>query len=216
MDRQAYGQAYERGFASTTHFLMSCGLTRQEAEESAQAAWTRGWERRSDLRDSSSVQSWVNAIALNLFRNALRVERRSECLPSDLLAKSAELAAVIDGRRLVETCRPKDRGLMWAYYAEGYSSEELAKKLGVTPSAIRVRLLRARRAIRGVLRPSGSVSATNSAPARPVKRQRSLPQPRMAGRGRGGAQRRSSRPSAKLGIPQRFRGSGGRAKALWA
>ena len=55
-----FGTAYTEGFDHTTHFLAAKGLPETEAREIAQAAWTRGFERRHQLRDSAMVLTWVN------------------------------------------------------------------------------------------------------------------------------------------------------------
>jgi DNA-directed RNA polymerase specialized sigma24 family protein len=48
-----------------------------DAEEVAQAAWAKGWERLSQLRNESFVVIWVNTIALNVYRSGLRRKRLS-------------------------------------------------------------------------------------------------------------------------------------------
>lgn len=40
--------------------------------ESAQAAWVRGWGRLGQLRDETLVLTWVNTIALNVYRRLIR------------------------------------------------------------------------------------------------------------------------------------------------
>ena len=64
MTREEYGQAYQRGFDLTVRLLLSRGAPRDRAREVAQAAWARGWERLSQLRNESLVVTWVNTIAL--------------------------------------------------------------------------------------------------------------------------------------------------------
>jgi DNA-directed RNA polymerase specialized sigma24 family protein len=56
----------------TVRFLESRGSARDSAEEIAQAAWVRGWERIEQLRDVAMVFTWVNTIALNIFRSDCR------------------------------------------------------------------------------------------------------------------------------------------------
>ena len=51
------------------------------AEESAQAAWARGWEKRNHLKEAQRLVQWVNTIALNIFRGRYRKESREEALP---------------------------------------------------------------------------------------------------------------------------------------
>jgi len=92
------------------------------------------------------VFTWVNTIALNFYRRAIRSERALKALPELSSSAGPDLAA-IDLRRLLTFCRPCDRQLLEAQM-RGATAEEMAKDLGVSETAIRIRLLRARRAAR--------------------------------------------------------------------
>ncbi len=146
MTREGYGQAYQRGFALTVRFLLSRGAQRDLADEAAQAAWVRGWECVGQLRDETLVVTWVNTIALNVYRRVIRKELFSEKLPP-LREKTAAIdVAAIDVARILTFCRPGDRLLLEQQYLNGASTQEIARQQGVTETAIRIRLLRARRA----------------------------------------------------------------------
>lgn len=129
-------------------FLLSRGVQRDNAIEVAQAAWVRGWERLSQLRDEELVTTWINTIALNLYRGALRgaplnlphLEIRDRTVSIDL--------AAIDMARILGFCRRQDRMLL-EQCLSGASMAEIAHKNGVSETAIRIRLLRARRNARG-------------------------------------------------------------------
>ena len=146
MTREEYGQAYQRGYDLTIRLLLSRGAPRDRAREVAQAAWTRGWERLSQLRNDSLVGTWVNTIALNVYRSVLRSERAFQSLPEFYTGTGVNLAA-IDLNRILKFCAPRDRALL-ELQMQGDTAEEIARKQGVTETAIRIRLLRARRAAR--------------------------------------------------------------------
>src|SRR4051812_44604678 len=76
MTRSEYGSAYEHGFCPTVRFLVARGVPPDMAEEIAQAAWTRGWERIAQLRDQDIVRTWVNTIALNMYRRNSYLDSR--------------------------------------------------------------------------------------------------------------------------------------------
>ena len=82
MTRENYGQAYQRGYDSTVRFLRKRGVARDLVSDVAQAAWVKGWERLSQLRNESMVTTWVNAIAMNVHRSVLRSERAFQALPA--------------------------------------------------------------------------------------------------------------------------------------
>lgn len=82
------------GFEGTMRFLVSRGVLRDNAKELAQAAWARGWEQLNQLRDESTVTSWVNMIALNSYRRA--VERQNITLHSRVSETTMIYLAAID------------------------------------------------------------------------------------------------------------------------
>jgi len=146
MTREGYGQAYRRGFNLTVRFLISRGVPRDMARDIAQAAWAKGWERLSQLRNESMVITWVNAIAMNVHRSVLRSEPAYQALP-ELYTRAEINLASIDLARILKFCCPRDRALL-ELQMQGETAEEIARKQGVTETAIRIRLLRARRAAR--------------------------------------------------------------------
>jgi RNA polymerase sigma factor (sigma-70 family) len=147
MTSDGYGKAYQRGFDLTVRFLISRGIQRDNAEEVAQAAWVKGWERLSQLRKESFVVMWVNTIALNVYRNWLRKNRLSLAAQDPCHKTAAIDLAAIDVARILRSCRPRDRHLL-EQSMTGVTPGELADEQGVTETVIRVRLLRARREAR--------------------------------------------------------------------
>ena len=149
MTRDGYGIAYQKGFALTVRFLLSRGAQREYAMEVAQGAWVRGWERLHQLRDEATVITWVNTIALNAYRRVMRREAPSQELPEVISPHGIDIAA-IDVHRILNYCRPSER-VLFEQQMNGATTEEIARKQGVTETAIRIRLLRARRATRSRL-----------------------------------------------------------------
>jgi RNA polymerase sigma factor (sigma-70 family) len=144
MTREAYGQAYEKGFSLTVRFLVSRGLEYDTAQETAQAAWVKGWECIEQLRDPSMVVTWMNSIAVNMHRMNIRREPLFQTLPELPTASRINLAA-IDVGRILETCRASDRLVLQRHYLEGVKVQEIAEQQGCTRTAVRIRLHRARR-----------------------------------------------------------------------
>lgn len=145
MTREDYGQAYRDGFVRTVRFLVSRGVRADTARDLAQSAWTKGWEKQAQLRNDHLVLTWVNTIAINVYRGILRGEPSYVGL-SELRTTEANWAAV-DVCRILGLCAPRDRALL-RLYLQGWTAEEIALKEGVTTTAIRIRLLRARRRVR--------------------------------------------------------------------
>jgi DNA-directed RNA polymerase specialized sigma24 family protein len=141
-----YGEAYRTGFDRTVRFLLSRGAGCDPAVEAAQAAWVRGWERLHQLRDDKMLLTWVNTIALNVYRGLWRKER----LSVPLLERHSEFEidlAPIDLQTVLRLCRRRERALL-EQQIQGISVEEIAGQKGVSSTAIRIRLMRARRSAR--------------------------------------------------------------------
>src|SRR4051794_14029895 len=146
MTREEYGQAYQKGFNLTVRFLVSRGLPYDAAQETAQAAWAKGWERIGQLRDQSMVLTWMNSIALNIHRSYIRREPMLQTLPELSTPPKVNLAA-IDVRRILKSCKHNDRMVLQRHYLEGFKVQEIAEQQGWTETAVRIRLLRARRTV---------------------------------------------------------------------
>jgi RNA polymerase sigma-70 factor (ECF subfamily) len=147
MTREAYERAYSDGRHYTLRFLLSRGAAQDTAEDIAQTAWLRGWERLNQLRNDELVLAWVNTIALNLYRRSVRQERRFQNLQDPMYTSGSMNLAAIDLARILAFCQTRDRLLLEAQIG-GSTAKEIAKALGLSQTAIRIRLFRARRAAR--------------------------------------------------------------------
>lgn len=147
MTQETYGEVYKTGFHLTLRFLRSRGVPWDRASEVTQAAWTKGLERLTQLENDSMVITWVNAIALHAWARSRRSEPLWQGL-TDISASSSGInTAAIDMARILRICCPGDRALL-RYQMNGLTSSEIARMRGVPESAIRIRLMRARRAAR--------------------------------------------------------------------
>jgi DNA-directed RNA polymerase specialized sigma24 family protein len=155
MTRESYGQIYQEGKERTIRFLLSRGVARTMAPDIAQSAWLRGWERLSQLRDERMVVTWVNTIALNQYRRAIRTERLQQVIQEPIHGKTTLMnLAAIDVAKVMHLCRPPDRALLQAQMV-GVTAKEMAQEQGVTETSIRLRFFRARRSAREALQGSG-------------------------------------------------------------
>jgi len=154
INEQFFANAYQRGFQQTVRFLLSRGIPRDGACDAAQGAWTRAWERREQLRNPSFLVTWVNSIALNVYRTTLRREPRTEEL-LDIQGPERDLGgAAIDVERILLQCKPSDRIVLESHYIRGYKLEEIATQNNWSETAVRIRLLRARRKMRHLFVPT--------------------------------------------------------------
>jgi len=119
--------------------------SREAAEDAAQAAWERLWQKPPRLRDASKLRPWLLSVCANEARQAGRRRRRGAALearaasglpPVDLTADLADLQVAL-GR-----LSAPDRELLALRFAVGLASAEIAEHLGLSPEGARSRLHR--------------------------------------------------------------------------
>jgi RNA polymerase sigma factor (sigma-70 family) len=144
-----YARAYQDGYNKTVRFLASTGAPLDLAEEVAQAAWVRGWERLNQLRHVQALNFWINSIAKNLLRSNFRKQQLStELLETSLVSDPLE-SEPIDAHRMFEGCTETERELLHLYYVEGFTSQELSSTFGLSAVGVRVRLTRLKKNLVG-------------------------------------------------------------------
>ena len=145
--RKEFGNRYERGRMQTVKFLISRGLREEEAKEKAQAAWAKGWERRYQIKNKKKTLAWINTIALNLYRSSFPRDSRYLSFREHPTSPKVDIAA-FDLHRKLDQCRDIEKEILELRYFAGFNIKDLAKRYGCAESAMRVRLLRARRSLR--------------------------------------------------------------------
>lgn len=90
--------------------------------------------------------TWVNTIALNLYRGLWRKERLIVPLRERHSEFEIDLAP-IDMQTVLGLCRSRERALL-ELQMQGITAEEVANQGGVSQTAVRIRFMRARRSAR--------------------------------------------------------------------
>lgn len=145
VSKEEYAKAYQEGYRRTVRFLAANGAPLELAEEVAQAAWVRGWERLGQLREVQALGFWINTIARNILRNSYRLRQMSSELQESTLVSSPLESEGLDAERIFAGCSAVEKRLLVRYYVEGFTSEELAGEMGLSAVGVRVKLLRLKR-----------------------------------------------------------------------
>lgn len=143
MTAEEFAAGYETGFLKTVQFLRSRGIS-SDADEFAQAAWVRGWERREQIRQPSSLLVWINSIALNLYREQLRHPTTAIGDLQHRPGPQQNFMAPLELSRRMQACSAEQRTLLERFYIQGESVEEIANWADCSTVAVRIRLFRAR------------------------------------------------------------------------
>jgi RNA polymerase sigma-70 factor (ECF subfamily) len=132
--------------------LVVCGDV-DVAAEAAQSAWIVAWRRLGDLRDPANLRPWLMSIAANEARQQIRSRGRRTVREIAVLDPStppadATVAERIDLTNALATIDPRDRALLGLRYLAGLDSEEIGRAVGMSATAVRSRLARARERLR--------------------------------------------------------------------
>lgn len=132
---------------------------RHDAEDVAQQAMWRAYDRIGQFDARRRFRSWLFAIALNLATDHQRsaVSRRKGLHEPlrDLVDSRHDAATIVaDGEQRAELWNLADRVLpaeqrtaLWLHYREGMSPREIAEATGRSAVGVRVMLFRARKAL---------------------------------------------------------------------
>ena len=123
---------------------------RSEAEDLAQESFVKAYERWDRIKAMDNPSGYVYRMALNAYRSRLRrlgVAARRSVSPreSDPISESDDRDAI---RRALAMLPDAQREVIVLIEWLGMTSEEAGKVLGVSPGAVRVRLTRAKQALR--------------------------------------------------------------------
>jgi RNA polymerase sigma-70 factor (ECF subfamily) len=126
---------------------------RADVEEVAQETFLAAWRRLSTYQARAPFEHWITRICLRCCYARLGQERRrTEPLPAiDPAAPPHDPSAAIDLEALLARLSPADRFVLLLLDGEGFSVEEIARRVGWTVTNVKVRAFRARRRLRRVL-----------------------------------------------------------------
>lgn len=171
-------ESFDRGVVAHIGLVRHIGAAtlsgQVDLDDFTQDVLARVFAKRDQLRDLSRLRAWMASIARNTARNWNRRQRvmfteLSDALslpvpPSDeLLSDQERWAALVEAlSRLPES----DQALIRAHYYDGLSAREIQARSQLSAGAIRVRLSRARAALRERLAPLlGVLGLIDGAPA---------------------------------------------------
>jgi len=164
LSAEEFDISYQQRFASTVRYLSFRGLHSDAANEWAQAAWSRAWERRHQLRTDADLPKWVNSIAINMYRNALQSTRNTVQLwDAEIRVSEFGFDKGILANELLNLTAAVDRKLLHQRFYMGHSDAEIARDYGISELAVRLRFYRAKVRLQATLaRPPGRLRFSES------------------------------------------------------
>lgn len=136
--------AAHHGDMSRIAYLVSGSM--ELGDDAVQAAWAIAWRRLGTLRDPSRLRPWLMSVAANEARQLARSSRRRSVrelvVGGPTSSPGPDPAASIDLGNALSKLDPKDRILIGLRYVADLDSEAIGREVGMTASAVRVRMHR--------------------------------------------------------------------------
>lgn len=154
-DRPAFDELVRRHERAVFAYALRCLGDKGRAADATQDSFVRAYTYRSSFKsESGSVRGWLLGVAANRVRDLVK-ERRDA--PRPLVEAAGVAATTEDGlaaferaevregvARALADLEPEHREVIALRYAAGLSFEEVAKTLGITVGAAKMRAARAR------------------------------------------------------------------------
>jgi RNA polymerase sigma-70 factor (ECF subfamily) len=150
-DVAAFVQFVERYRAPLISYVYGLTGQREDAEELAQEAFCRVWEKLPTLRQPERIVSWLYRIAHNLAVSAARRPPVASLAVEPPAAACTRPDPAADVHRAVGTLAEPMRVVVSLRHFAGLSHEEIARTLGVPAGTVRSRLSRAYERLRPLL-----------------------------------------------------------------
>jgi RNA polymerase sigma-70 factor (ECF subfamily) len=163
-DREAFEAFMERHVAAVHRLLRSLQATPEETEDAVQECFIAAWRNAAAFRGPGSARGWLFATA----RNALRRQHRRRVQEPHVVESlealgeragwgaSTDFDASYEARDTLEWAMKQlsdeERDVVSLRDIGGFSGDETADALGLTPAAMKSRLHRGRLRLMEVLR----------------------------------------------------------------
>lgn len=160
-DTALFGRLYDR-YANKV-FRKSCSMLGNEADaqDLTQTILLKAFLNISNFEGRSSFSTWIYAITYNSCINFIKNRKKRSYVTDefddqlkvvesedDLESKKIFEIELTQLKKLLEEIKPSDKMLLLMKYQDNMSIESIAEELGLSNSAVKMRLLRARARIR--------------------------------------------------------------------
>ncbi len=137
------------------------------AEDIAQEVWIQIFRALPSWRGDAKFSTWVHRVAINRTLNALRRTKRLAATETAIDDDSAFVEQDAERSMLAQSIdeaarqlSPGARTVFLLHDVEGYTHEEIATELGITPGGSKSQLFKARAKLRRLLAPLVDTSST--------------------------------------------------------
>ncbi|MCI9083388.1 MAG: sigma-70 family RNA polymerase sigma factor [Lachnospiraceae bacterium] len=151
MKKEQLGQLIIASEDTMYHVAKTLLSSDADCADAIQEAIVKAFTNLHTLRQDSYAKTWLIRILINECYAFMRREKRVVSLEEYQYQETVEQKDYSDLYEAVRQLPEKIRICVTLYYLEGYSVKETAKILGISESAVKNRLARARARMRGEL-----------------------------------------------------------------
>jgi len=130
------------------------------AQDIAQEVWIQIFRALPSWRGDAKFSTWIHRVAINRTLNALRPVKRAAAVESEIEEHSVIVEQDAERRMLAQNIEaaaaqlsPGARTVFYLHDVEGFTHEEIAEQLGITPGGSKSQLFKARAKLRRLLAP---------------------------------------------------------------
>ena len=162
-DRRAFERLYRAHVGRVFSICVRMCGSRVRGEELTQDVCVRVWEKLPLFRGESAFSTWLHRVAVNVALNDRKVQSRERSRIADPddddrdsgsslgSAAPAPVAERMDLEAAIALLPPGARKVFVLHDVEGFTHEEIAEEMGVTPGGTKSQLHRARMLLREAL-----------------------------------------------------------------
>jgi len=130
------------------------------AQDIAQEVWIQIFRALPSWRGDAKFSTWIHRVAINRTLNAMRPVKRAAAVESEIEEHSVIVEQDAERRMLAQNIEaaaqqlsPGARTVFYLHDVEGFTHEEIAEQLGITPGGSKSQLFKARAKLRRLLAP---------------------------------------------------------------
>ncbi len=159
-DAQAFEELYRENVGRVYAICLRMTGNASEAEDLAQEALVRAWQKLGSFRGESSFSTWLHRLTVNLVLS----DRRSKSRRAKYVTVTDDLTRFekktpgpaphvpLDLEQAIATLPEGARNVFVLHDVEGYRHTEIAKMMGIATGTTKAQLHRARKLLREVLK----------------------------------------------------------------
>ena len=123
-----------------------------DAEDAVQETFIKHLQKAPHFENTEHEKAWLITVATNQCKDILRFRKRHPQTDLENLRETPQLSSDSGILEALMTLPEKFRFVLTLYYVEEYRIEDIAKIIGRTPSAVKMRLQKGRRLLEETFR----------------------------------------------------------------